>query len=23
MGDTGIEQRGTPAGVGQRSLEFD
>ncbi len=23
MGDTGIEQRGTPAGIGQRSLEFD
>ena len=23
MGDTGIEQRGTPAGVGQRSLELD
>ena len=23
MGDTGIEQRGTPVGIGQRSLEFD
>lgn len=23
MGDTGIQQRGTPAGVGQRSLEID
>jgi hypothetical protein len=23
MGDTGIQQRGTPTGVGQQSLEMD